>query len=166
MDRDMILIWLAEEGLEAKVEPVPPGVAIEWAVSTFIPGPQRIGMMVQKPSGNRKYLVVSIGIMMSPEHREDVMKMSQQERALLFGQILRDVLMLCPDCSVALFPSLDDVQTINVASFIHEDNLSRESLMRSIRVLANVFMLIVAEINLALIAKGIQRRPRPEGMTM
>lgn len=164
MDRDTILVWLAEEGLEAKVEPVPPGMAIEWAISTFIPGPQRIGMMVQRLGGGRKYVIVSMGVMVSPEHREELMKMSPQERALLSGQILRDVLALCPDCSVALFPSLDDLQTINVASFIHESSLNRESLMRSIRVLANIFMLIVAEINVTLMSKGL--RKQREGMVM
>jgi hypothetical protein len=143
--RDKILSWLLEEGLEVRVEPVPPGVPVEWVVLVQIPGVVKVNVAIQQPRGRVDVIAVSLGVMIGPEHRELITRLGREDRLILASGILRDLIMVCSDCAIAVQPSLEDPQFINVTKL--------------------VFTLIVTDINSSLAAKGLYRRPS-EGMVM
>ena len=163
--RDKILSWLLEEGLEVRVEPVPPGVPVEWVVLVQIPGVVKINVAIQQPRGRVDVIAVSLGVMIGPEHRELITRLGREDRLILASGILRDLIMVCSDCAIAVQPSLEDPQFINVTKLVYASSLSRESLMSVLRLMANIFTLIVTDINSSLAAKGLYRRPS-EGMVM
>lgn len=163
--RDKILSWLLEEGLEVRVEPVPPGVPVEWVVLVQIPGVVKVNVAIQQPRGRVDVIAVSLGVMIGPEHRELIMRLGREDRLILASGILRDLIMVCSDCAIAVQPSLEDPQFINVTKLVYASSLSRESLMSVLRLMANIFTLIVTDINSSLAAKGLYRRPS-EGMVM
>jgi hypothetical protein len=164
-DRDKILSWLLEEGLEVRVEPVPPGVPVEWVVLVQIPGVVKVNVAIQQPRGRVDVIAISLGVMIGPEHRELITRLGREDRLILASGILRDLIMVCSDCAIAVQPSLEDPQFINVTKLVYASSLSRESLMSVLRLMANMFTLIVTDINSSLAAKGLYRRP-PEGMVM
>ncbi len=163
--RDKILSWLLEEGLEVRVEPVPPGVPVEWVVLVQIPGVVKVNVAIQQPRGRVDVIAVSLGVMIGPEHRELITRLGREDRLILASGILRDLIMVCSDCAIAVQPSLEDPQFINVTKLVYASSLSRESLMSVLRLMANIFTLIVTDINSSLAAKGLYRRPS-EGMVM
>ena len=163
--RDKILSWLTEEGLEVRVEPVPPGVPVEWVVLVQIPGVVKVNVAIQQPRGRVDVIAISLGVMIGPEHRELIMRLGREDRLILASGILRDLIMVCSDCAIAIQPSLEDPQFINVTKLVYASSLSRESLMSVLRLMANIFTLIVTDINSSLAAKGLYRRPS-EGMVM
>jgi len=163
--RDKILSWLLEEGLEVRVEPVPPGVPVEWVVLVQIPGVVKVNVAIQQPKGRVDVIAISLGVMIGPEHRELITRLGREDRLILASGILRDLIMVCSDCAIAVQPSLEDPQFINVTKLVYASSLSRESLMSVLRLMANIFTLIVTDINSSLAAKGLYRRPS-EGMVM
>jgi hypothetical protein len=163
--RDKILSWLLEEGLEVRVEPVPPGVPVEWVVLVQIPGVVKVNVAIQQPRGRVDVIAISLGVMIGPEHRELIMRLGREDRLILASGILRDLIMVCSDCAIAIQPSLEDPQFINVTKLVYASSLSRESLMSVLRLMANIFTLIVTDINSSLAAKGLYRRPS-ESMVM
>lgn len=163
--RDKILSWLTEEGLEVRVEPVPPGVPVEWVVLVQIPGVVKVNVAIQQPRGRVDVIAISLGVMIGPEHRELIMRLGREDRLILASGILRDLIMVCSDCAIAIQPSLEDPQFINVTKLVYASSLSRESLMSVLRLMTNIFTLIVTDINSSLVAKGLYRRPS-EGMVM
>ena len=163
--RDKILSWLLEEGLEVRVEPVPPGVPVEWVVLVQIPGVVKVNVAIQQPRGRVDVIAVSLGVMIGPEHRELITRLGREDRLILASGILRDLIMVCSDCAIAVQPSLEDPQFINVTKLVYASSLSREGLMSVLRLMANIFTLIVTDINSSLAAKGLYRRPS-EGMVM
>jgi hypothetical protein len=163
--RDKILSWLLEEGLEVRVEPVPPGVPVEWVVLVQIPGVVKVNVAIQQPKGRVDVIAISLGVMIGPEHRELIMRLGREDRLILASGILRDLIMVCSDCVIAVQPSLEDPQFINVTKLVYASSLSRESLMSVLRLMANIFTLIVTDINSSLAAKGLYRRPS-ESMVM
>jgi hypothetical protein len=163
--RDRILLWLAEEGLEVKVEQVPPGVPVEWVVLVQIPGVVRVNVAIQQPKGRVDVIVVSLGVMVGPEHRDSMLKLSREDRIVLASDVMRDLIMVCGDCAIAIQPSLEDPQFINVSKLAYTSSLTKEGLMSMLRLMANIFTLIVTDINSALASKGLYRRPS-EGMVM
>jgi hypothetical protein len=78
---------------------------------------------------------------------------------------MRDLIMVCSDCAIAIQPSLEDPQFINVSKLAYTSSLTKEGLMSMLRLMANIFTLIVTDINSALASKGLYRRPS-EGMVM
>ncbi len=163
--RDKILSWLTEEGLEVRVEPVPPGVPVEWVVFVQIPGVVKVNVAIQQPRGRVDVIAISLGVMIGPEHRELIMRLGREDRLILASGILRDLIMVCSDCAIAIQPSLEDPQFINVTKLVYASSLSRESLMSVLRLMTNIFTLIVTDINSSLVAKGLYRRPS-ESMVM
>ncbi len=163
--RDKILSWLVEEGLEVRVESVPPGVPVEWVILVQIPGVIKVGVAIQQPKGKGDVIAVSLGVMIGPEHRDLILRLSREDRFILASNILRDLIMVCSDCVIAVQPSLEDPQFINVSKLAYVSSLTKESLMNSLRLMANMFNLIVTDINSALALKGFYRRS-PETMVM
>ncbi len=156
--RDRILLWLAEEGLEVKVEQVPPGVPVEWVVIVQIPGVVKVNVAIQQPKGRVDVIAISLGVMIGPEHRDLISRLSREDRLVLSSSILRDLVMVCSDCAIAIQPSLEDPQFINVTKLAYASSLTREGLMNVLRLMANMFTLIVTDINLNLALKGLYRR--------
>lgn len=165
LSRDRILSWLAEEGLEVRVEQVPPGVPVEWVILVQIPGVVKVSIAIQQPKGRSDTLAVTLGVMIGPEHRDAISRLMRDERVVLTSSILRDLILACPDCVIMVQPSLEDPQFINVTKLVYVSSLTRESLMSHLRMLTNLFTLIVTDINSMLASKGLYRR-QPETMVM
>ncbi|MCS7107292.1 MAG: DUF2299 family protein [Acidilobaceae archaeon] len=164
--RDKVLVWLAEEGLETRIENVPPGVPVEWAVSAFLPGPIRIGVIIQQPKDRKDIIMLTLGVMVGSEHRDGLMKLGVGERVQIAHDMLKSLLYLCPDCSIFMQPSLEDLQYINVSKIHYVNSLTREDLMYSVRVLGNTFILIVSELNTSLTVKGVLKKRDGEGISI
>ncbi|MEN2999739.1 MAG: DUF2299 family protein [Acidilobaceae archaeon] len=164
--RDKLLVWLAEEGLETRIESVPPGVPVEWAISAFLPGPIRVGVIMQQPKDRKDVVMLTLGVMVGNEHREGLMKLSLGERVQIAHDMLKSLLFLCPDCSIFMQPSLEDLQYINLSRVHYVNNLTREELMYSVRVLSNAFILVVSELNTSLAARGVLKRQGGEGISI
>jgi len=158
-NRDKILTWLAEEGLEVRVEPIPPNVPLEWVVLVQAPGFIKVSIAIQQPKGKEDIIAVTLGVMVGPEHREALSKLSREERVVLASGILRDLILACPDCLIAIQPSLEDPQFINVTKLVYTSSLTKENLLYAVRLLVNMFNLIVTDINSTLAQKGMYRRP-------
>lgn len=163
--KDMVLLWLAEEGLEVKVERVPPGVPVEWVILVQIPSIVKVNVAIQQPKGRVDVIVVSLSVVIGPEHRDSILKLSREDRVVLASSIMRDLIMVCGDCAITIQPSLEDPQLINISKFAYTSSLTREGLMSVLRLMANTFTLIVTDINSTLASKGLYRRPS-ESMVM
>ncbi|MCX8196234.1 MAG: DUF2299 family protein [Acidilobaceae archaeon] len=164
--RDRVLIWLAEEGLETRVESVPAEIPIDWALSAFLPGPLRIGVTIQQPKDRKDLIMLSMGIMLGPEHREGLAKLAFGEKVSIANEILKSLILLCPDCSIVVQPSLEDLQYISVSRVHYANSVTKEELMYSVRVLGNAFVLVVSELNSALAVRGLLRKSGGEDISM
>lgn len=163
--KDRILLWLAEEGLDVRLEPVPPGVPLEWVILVQIPGVIKVNVAVQQPKGKTDIVAITMGIMVGPDHRDSLSKLTREERFVLTAGILRDLIMVCPDCVIVIQPSLEDPQFINITKLTYTSTLTKESLLSAIRLMVNMFTLVVTDINATLASKGLYRRSH-ESMVM
>ena len=163
--KDKMLSWLAEEGLEVKVESVPPGVPVEWVILVQIPSIVKVNVAIQQPKGKVDMIVFSLGVMIGPEHRDSILKLSREDRVVLASSIMRDLIMVCSDCAITIQPSLEDPQFINISKFTYTGSLTKEGLMSVLRLMANMFALIVTDINSTLASKSLYKRPS-ESMVM
>ena len=160
--KDKIVSWLLDENFEVKSEQPPPNVPVEWIISVTVPAPIKTKILVQMPSAKRDRVVLTLGVAISDVHREGIRKLEPAKRLTLMTGILRDLILLCPDCFIAVQPNLIDPGGLLITKTIYLESLSRESLASGIKVLVNCFALIVARLNAEL---GITEPPRHRGFT-
>ncbi len=164
--KSQIIEWLTREGLEVRVEPVPPEVPVDWVVIVPIPGSTPINVAVQQPRGRPDVIAVTLGVMVGAEHRDALSRLTRDDRLVLASDMLKSLIVMCPDCAVAIQPSLEDFQLINVTKIEYAENTTRERILSTVRLMANAFTLIVTSINSTLASKGLYKRPPKEPVVM
>ncbi|MDM7274782.1 MAG: DUF2299 family protein [Thermoprotei archaeon] len=164
--KSQIIEWLTREGLEVRVEPVPPGVPVEWVIIVPIPGPAPINVAVQQPRGRPDVIAVTLGVMVGAEHREALSRLARDDRLILASEMLKSLIVMCPDCAIAIQPSLEDFQFINVTKVEYAESATRERILSTVKLMANAFTLIVTCINSTLASKGLYRKPPREPVVM
>ena len=142
--KERIIAWLADEGVEVKTAPVPPGAPIEWNLLATIQAPLPVKVNIQKKSGMPK-LAFIMGVAFSKEHLELIMSLDPPERRGLIAGIIKDLLLLCPDCVVVTRPpNIEQASSIIVTrEILADDERLRSEVSRTLRILANSFMYVI-----------------------
>lgn len=146
--RDKIIGWLVDEDHEVKSEPVPPGAPLEWVLSVTAKVPPVIAkVVVQQPSTKKDRIIMTLGVMVSSEHRELLARLKPEKRMRVVAEVLKTVYNLCPDCVVVVQPSYIDPQNIIVTRILYHEELSRSAVAGGVRVLVNVLAMISTVLN-------------------
>ncbi len=146
--REKIIAWLVDEDHEVKVETPPKGAPIEWVlkVTAKIP-PVLARVVIQQPSNKKDRIVVTLGVVVSPQHRDALSKLSLPKRQEVIHKILVDAYKLCPDCVIVVQPNYIDPQSIVITDIIYVDELTKPRLSSSIRKMTNMLAIISAGFN-------------------
>lgn len=162
--REKIISWLIDEDHEVKSEPIPPGAPIEWVlrVTAKIP-PITANITVQQPSTKKDRIVMTLGVMVSPEHRNRLNDLRPVERIGVFSDVLKMIYSICPDCVVIVQPSLVDPQNIIVSKILYHEEVTRVIVAGNVRRLVNILSMISTVLNARLNVTPKQARRRDEG---
>ncbi|MCE4618570.1 MAG: DUF2299 family protein [Desulfurococcales archaeon] len=161
--RDKIVSWLIDEDHEVKSEPIPPGAPLEWVLSVTAKVPPVIAkIIVQQPSTKKDRIIMTLGVMVSAEHRNKLNSLKPADRISVFSEIIKTIYSICPDCVVVIQPSPVDAQNIIVTKILYHEELNRVVVASNIRKLVNILSVISTILNANL---GITPKPqkRDEG---
>ncbi len=146
--REKIIAWLVDEGHEVQGETPPKEAPVEWIlrVTAKIP-PVVARIVIQQPSTAKDRIVLTLGVVVSPEHRSALSALSPVDRQEIVYNIIRDAYLICPDCIIIVQPDYINTQNIVITEVIYHEELSKPRLTGSIRKLANLLALISAGFN-------------------
>ncbi len=144
--RDRILAWLVEDGYEVQKTQAPPTAPVEWNLLVKVKAPMLVNLNVQKLKGQDKIAVV-MGVRMSPGHLNAFKSRPPAERVSIVASLISDVLKVCPTCIVLHQPPKpEEAEAFIVSREIPLWGLDRRILSDAVRVLANVYQLIVVRL--------------------
>lgn len=146
--RDKIIAWLIDEDHEVKSEPIPPGAPLEWVLGVTAKIPPVVAkIIIQQPSTKRDRIVMTLGVMVSPEHASRLEALRPSERLSIFSDILTTLYSMCPDCVVVVQPSPAEPQNIIITRILYEEEVTRALVSDSVRVLVNALSMISTTLN-------------------
>ncbi|MEB3860466.1 MAG: DUF2299 domain-containing protein [Desulfurococcales archaeon] len=145
--KEKIAAWLIDEDLEVRSEPIPAGAPIEWALRVSVKAPIRVSLVLQQPSSKRDRIVATMGATLSDVHRRELLALPEYRRVEIVSEIFNTLISMCPDCLVFVQPSFSNPTAIAITKIIYHENLSRDSIASTVRVLANAFAVIVSLLN-------------------
>ncbi len=158
--REKIIAWLVDEDHEVKADAVPKGAPIEWILRVTVKVPVTVKILVQQPTAKKDRIVLSMGVVVSPSHREALMNLPKEERLRIMASIIEALTCLCPDCVVIVQPNPIDPQNVVVTSVVYTEGLTKAVLASRIRVLVNAFSILSTKLNAALgTVPGEKREP-------
>ncbi len=144
--KENILSWIVEEGLEVQKGPTPPGAPIEWTLLIRVPAPLMVNITVQKPKNFDKVSFTMV-VKLSPEHLQAFKGKNLKERTSLIANVLMDMLKLCPYCVVINQPpKLEETEALIATRELLKEEINKTNVMGTIRILANVYQLVVLKI--------------------
>ncbi len=141
--RDEILGWLADEDFEVKLETPPPNAPVEWVIKATSKIPLKANLIIQQPKTKSDRIVVTLGVMVAEHHKKGLKELKPEERASLIYDLIGKLQSLCPECLVIAQPNPLAPESIVFTKIIYLENLSRQGFLDSIRVLVNMFSLVV-----------------------
>jgi len=145
--KDRVIAILVEENVEVKMAPVPPGAPIEWNLVATVRSPLPVKINVQKRSGTNRLGLV-MGVAFAPFHLDMIRRMKVEERRAFIADMLKGILLMCPECVVATQPPvLEEASSIIVTKEVKVNERLEDELPRSMRVLANAFTYIILTLN-------------------
>jgi len=145
--KDTIMQWLLEEGVEVKKLEAPPHLRIKWGFDIFTPPPLRVNIKIFQPEKFNDRIVILLGVQVSPVHLAELNRKNREEKVRFSAKLLKGIISVCSDCSIALQPSLVDFNTISVAKTLFHDNLTRELLVKTLINMINAYLYIIATFN-------------------
>lgn len=145
--RNRVVEWLVDEGLEVSTSEVPQGAPIEWAIKATMKAPIRVSIILQQPKGKGERVDVVLGVAISEFHKRKLRDLDSARRARMMNDLIVKIICACPDCLVAVQPRIDDPHGILVSKTLQGSKVTRENLAEMIRVMANIYLLIVAMFN-------------------
>jgi hypothetical protein len=148
--KDVISKWLLEESYTiSNLEGVGvPGIA--WGLSVSTPGAPGVKFSIISPSDKRDRIVLVLGVVISPEHRKELEKLSVNERVRLLHTILLKALTVCSDCKIAVKPAISDPQAIIINLEVFNDEIEKygkSHFMRTLYRLINTYLAVVSGFN-------------------
>jgi len=165
--RAKVLSWLVDEGFEVKKMEVPPQAPLDWSMLVTVKVPIQVNIAIQKPRESNK-VIVSMGVKLSPYHQKAFNSLAEPDRLELRASLVESLLHLCPDCIVV--PQPPTATTMEGMLVSRELPLTmggegglRLEILRTCRVLANAYQLIVEKLNARL---GTGEKPRRDTMVM
>jgi hypothetical protein len=162
--KEQLIAWLAEEDYEVSVESPPKEAPVEWMLRVTSKVPVRVNIIIQQPRGKEGQLVASLGVVISEQHYQGLMSLPEKERALIVYEIVRDLTLACPECLVIVQPSLVDMQRLVVTRTLFVDELTREKVSNTIRVLVNMFSLLSLRLSASIGPLPTQKRELDKSM--
>lgn len=147
VDKQAILAWLVDEDYEVKSERVPANAPVEWVLGVTVRAPVQVKLLVQKPKEKADRIAVTLGVLVSPAHKEALEAKGSLEAFRITGRIAEAVLSLCPDCIFIVQPAPSKPENIVVTKILYEEELSRPLLASTIRMLVNTYILIITIMN-------------------
>ncbi len=147
VDKQLILSWLVDEDYEVKAERVPPEAPIEWVLGVTVRAPVQVKLLVQKPKEKADRIAVTLGVIVSPAHKEALASRGPLESFKIMGRVAEAILSLCPDCIFIVQPSPAKPENIVVTKILYGEELSRTLIAKTIRILVNAYILIITIMN-------------------
>lgn len=145
--KDTLMQWLLEEGVEVKKLEAPPHLKIKWGFDVFTPPPLRVNIKIFQPEKFTDRIVVLLGVQVSSAHLAELSRKSKEEKIRFSARLLKGLIGVCSDCSIALQPSLVDFNTISVAKTLFHSSFSRELLVKTLINMINAYLFIIATFN-------------------
>ena len=142
-----VVEWLIDEGLEVSSGDVPQGAPLEWVIKATMKAPIRVSIVVQQPKGKKDRIDMILGVAISDFHKRRLTELKPIQRAKLINALLVDLVCACPDCFIVVQPRIDNPQGVLVSRPLQGSHINRETLGEAIRVMANIYLLIVAKFN-------------------
>jgi len=148
--KDLISKWLLEESytvsnLESMGVP-----GIIWGFSVSTPGAPGVKFSIICPSDKKDRVILVLGVVISPEHRRELEKLSVSDRIKLLHTILSKALSVCIDCKIAVKPAISDPQALIINIEIFNDEIEKYGkpyFMRLLYRLINTYLSIVSGFN-------------------
>ncbi len=147
IDKQLILNWLLEEDYEVKAERIPPEAPIEWVLGVTVRAPVQVKLLVQKPKEKADRIAVTLGVLVSPAHKEALASRGPIETFRVMGRIAEAILSLCPDCIFIVQPAPTKPENIVVTRILYAEELTRALLAKTARILVNSYILIITIMN-------------------
>ncbi|WP_292320809.1 DUF2299 domain-containing protein [Caldisphaera sp.] len=148
--KEEIIRWLKEENLEVSEIPIPKEAPIEWAINAMVTAPFRVSISIQRPKGKTEKLACTMGVKIADQHKEKIIKLSEQEKASMIGELLKSLYFICPTCVIIIQPDLINPDNIIVTKIIYSDKISASEITDSVRLLSNSYGLIVTHFTVKL----------------
>ncbi|BAN90533.1 DUF2299 domain-containing protein [Aeropyrum camini] len=143
--KNRVLAWLADE-FNVSVKSLPKNAPLDWAIKAETQAPVKVALVVQKPRG-RDVVAVTIGIALSPKHREALSKLSPGAREEFAVTLLTELMAMCPHCRVVAQPNPRDLHTILISRELYSEDITRQALMDASVTLVNMFLFTVLKLN-------------------
>ncbi|MFP3144745.1 MAG: DUF2299 domain-containing protein [Caldisphaera sp.] len=148
--KEEIIRWLKEENLEISDIPVPKEAPIEWAINAMVAAPFRVSISIQKPKGKTEKLACTMGVKIAEQHKDKIAKLSEQEKASMIGELLKNLYLMCPSCIIIVQPDLINPDNIIITKIIYSDKINASEVTDSVRMLTNSYGLIVTHFTVKL----------------
>lgn len=146
----MIYKWLLDENFTVRKIDRPQDFRAKWGLNANTPGAPGIAFSIINPLDKPDRYVMTMGIVISPEHRRELDKHKPQERLRIMNNILFHALSICPECKIVVQPNLLNPEfiTVNLDFFAEEfQSDKRFSFMKSLYKFLNTYIAIVAGFN-------------------
>ncbi len=111
--KDLIASWLRRAGFSVSELP-PPGPPASWLLEAALAG---VRLRVAGLPGVNA-VSMSMGVAFSREHREAVSKLTVEERVRLTARMVGLLVTVCPDCRIAVQPSIAEPQGVVVEKIL------------------------------------------------
>lgn len=142
--------WLTEESYAISRLDLPPDTRVSWSIGVSTPGIPSIKFTVLIPMDRQDRVVLAMGVIISPEHRQELEKTKLTERIRAIHSIFSRALMTCSDCKIVIQPSMVNPQTITINLEVFEDELTKYGKPYFIKALTrfiNTYLVIVSGFN-------------------
>jgi hypothetical protein len=147
---ESITKWLIEESFTISKLEAPPEARVAWGIGVSTPSVPSIRFSVVMPIDKRDRVVVVMGIVISPEHKNELDKLKPLERVRIMHSILSKALTVCQDCKIAVQPDIVNPSAIAINMEIYEEELAKHGKPYFIRLLTrflNTYFAIVSGFN-------------------
>lgn len=118
---DMISRWLIEETFTLRRLEAPPEARIKWGINVSTPGSPGVSFTIVNPADREDRYVLTLAILVSPEHLKELEKLKPADRLKIMHSILSRALAVCIDCKIMVQPNVLNPQAIVVNMDIFED---------------------------------------------
>ena len=147
---DLVSRCLLEEMfVVTKLDPsTMPGIL--WGLDVTTPSRPSVRFAVISPIDRQDRVVLALGVVISPEHKRELDKLKPLEKIRAVHSILSRVLLMCPDCKIAVQPSVLDPQAlaINMELFADEiKNGGKPLFTKRVTRLINTYFIVVSSFN-------------------